>query len=364
MRIGLVRRQYAASGGAELYVQRLLRGFVERGHEPHLFAQSWCEPGEGVVLHSVQVRASRAERSRVFAQAVDEQLQRVPLDGVLSLERTLRQDVYRAGDGVHRVWLQRQREFSPWWKRPLVGAGSFHRNQLALEALTLNPANTRAIIVNSNMVRSEIRAHHDFPDERIHLIRNGVDLERMGSAERECARERFGMKPDEFVVAFVGSGWQRKGLHFLIAALRLLSGLPKVRLLVAGKGSPPRNAPARALFTGPLREVEQVYAAADLLVTLPMYEPSANVVAEALASGLPVVTSVQNGAAELLQEGVTGSVVANPADAEAVAQAMDPWIRRGVGHRLESVERAALGIERNVEETIALLEKLANHARS
>ena len=359
MRIGLVRRKYSSSGGAELYVQRLLRGLVERGHEPHLFAQSWCDPGEGVVLHSINISASRADRSRVFARAVDEVIGKVPLDCVLSLERTLRQDVYRAGDGVHRVWLERQREFAPWWKRPLIGAGLFHRNQIALEAVTLNPSNTRAIIVNSSMVRAEIIAHHHFPRDRIHLIRNGVDIKRMGSADRDRYRDKFDIKPDEFVIAFVGSGWRRKGLHFLISALRLLPREPRVRLLVAGKGSIPGKAPPGAIFTGPLHEVEQVYAAADLLVLLPMYEPSANVVSEALASGLPVVTSIQNGAAELLEEGVTGSVVVNPADPQSVARAILNWIPRGIGVRLNNVDRGNLGIERNVHETIVLLEQLA-----
>src|SRR5205823_12547550 len=88
----------------------------------------------------------------------------------------------------------------------------------------------------------------------------------------------------------------------------------KVKLLVVGKGKTPINRPANVIFAGPMADLENAYAAADLFLFLPIYEPSANVVFEALAAGLPVITSAHNGAAELIEEGVNGSVVDDPSD--------------------------------------------------
>jgi len=359
MKIGLIRRQFSASGGAELYVQRLVTGLIQHGHEPHLFAQSWEGLAEGAVFHPVQVQGNRATRNLLFAKAVRDQISQAGLHCVLSLERTLRQDVYRAGDGLHRVWLERRREFSPWWKRPFIGLGAFHSNMLKLEAQTLDPANTGHIIVNSEMVRQEILEHHKFPKERIHLIRNGINTERIRTGNRTNSRKTFGIDPDEFVVAFIGSGWERKGLHFLINALQLLPHSMPIRLLVAGKGRRPTNAPPNSIFTGPIANIESAYAAADLFVTLPMYEPSANVVAEALVAGLPVVTSIQNGAAELLQSGVNGTIVDNPADAVSVSQAIHAWFQRRNETRPGAIDPKSLSIERNVDETLQLLESVA-----
>jgi UDP-glucose:(heptosyl)LPS alpha-1,3-glucosyltransferase len=364
MNIGIVRRRFAASGGAELYTQRLLTELAKRGHRPHLFTEHWENPPPGVVLHQLPGSSSRANRNLAFAQALQSEIRRVPLDCSLSLERTFQQDVFRAGDGVHRVWLQERKRFAPWWKRPWIGCGRFHRNLLELETRTFHPDSTRHVIVNSQMVRDDILQNFDFPAERIHLIRNGVDTSRIIGADRSSARARFGLGTGEFVVAFVGSGWERKGLPFLLSASRALPSRMKVRVLVAGHGRPPRNPPPSALFAGSIRDIETVYAAADILATLPIYEPSANVVSEALAAGLPVITSRRNGASELLQDGVNGSILEDPSDTVAVANALRIWYdKRGIPLPRPPGGAAAFSIERNVSETLALLESVAREKR-
>lgn len=358
MKLALIRHQFAATGGAELYLQRLLGGLLAQGHELHLFAAAWDETLTGVKFHRVADGGFRAMRPVNFARAVRAGLTREQFDCVFSLERTLRQDVYRAGDGLHRVWLERRRQFAPWWKKPFVGRGAFHRNLRALEQQTFDPANTRHIIVNSDMVRREILEHFPFPAGRIHLVRNGVEVARFQSGRRAESRARFGVKEDEFLLLFVGSGWERKGLGFVLNALRHLAG-KKIRLLVVGKGIAPAPAPAQVLFTGPLRDVEAAYAAADLFITLPIYEPSANVVAEALAAGLPVVTSACNGAAEMIQEDVTGSVLHEFWRPGLVAQTLLKWSER---RRRVTIDPATLSLERNIAETLAVLELAAKES--
>ena len=210
MKLALVRRQFSATGGAELYAQRLIGALAARGHEVHLFAESWRDPLVGATLHPIAVSGSRSVRALRFAEAVHKELGREKFDCVFSLDRTLKQDVYRAGDGVHRMWLDRRRQFAPWWRQPLIGHGAFHRNMIALETRTLDPASTRHVIVNSEMVQREIEQCFKFPPERIHLVRNGVDVARFQGGKREETRAHFGVKDDEFLLLFVGSGWERK----------------------------------------------------------------------------------------------------------------------------------------------------------
>jgi len=353
----------------------------------------------------MEVFGSRAERPVRFADAVERELAaNRAFDCVFSLDRTRRQDVYRAGDGVHRVWLERRRQFAPWWRKPFIGRGSFHRNLLELEAGTFDPGNTRRIIVNSEMVQREILKHFSFPADRIHLVRNGVELARFQGGDRTAARKQFGIRDDEFLLLFVGSGWERKGLKYLLAALGALQresikrefiagarlvqeasrrvteqlrstilgstppaespmqetteiAVDRIKLMIVGKGRKPPHTPTNVMFAGAMSEVEHAYAAADLFVFLPIYEPSANVVFEAMAAGLPVVTSVQNGASELIEEKVNGTIIDDPSDIRGVLDAVAYWWSRRF--YAPPVRAADLSLERNVSETLTILEMAA-----
>jgi UDP-glucose:(heptosyl)LPS alpha-1,3-glucosyltransferase len=158
---------------------------------------------------------------------------------------------------------------------------------------------------------------------------------------------------------FVGSGWERKGLRFVLQAMvKLSQNHPEksIKLLVAGKGRVPVHIPANTIFAGPMADVENAYAAADLLVFPPIYEPSSNVVIEALAAGLPVITSACNGASEWIQEGDNGNVLARPDDVEAMVEKVLGW--RSQNRRI-TADLPAMSLERNLNETIAVLEQAA-----
>ncbi|MDB6003115.1 MAG: hypothetical protein JWR15_102 [Prosthecobacter sp.] len=357
MKLALIRRQFSATGGAELYVQRLLGALAGAGHETHLFAEKWQGQAEGVRFHNVHVDGSRDERPLQFAEAVNAKLQHEKFDCVFSLERTLKQDVYRAGDGLHRVWLQRRRQFAPWWKRPLVGLGAFHRSMMALEARTFDPANTGCIIVNSEMVRGEIAQHFPaFPQERVHTIRNGVEVTRFQRASRQEARKRFGLEENDFVLVFVGSGWERKGLPWLLNFMAAHSEDPHLKLLVVTRDRMRGQISPNVILTGPLNNVETAYAAADVLTFLPIYEPCSNVVSEALATGIPVVTTSFNGASELINSGVNGHVLDDPRDLATLGMCINHWRARGNAGPVKT--RLPLDLELNVDHTIQVL-KLA-----
>ena len=361
MKIALIRRQFSATGGAELYVQRLLAALGSAGHECHLFAESWQGQAEGVVFHRVEAAGPRAERAVRFAEGVQSMLSAQDFDVVFSLERTVHQDVYRAGDGLHRVWLQRRKQFAPWWKRPLIGRGAFHRNMMQLEARTFDSVNTQRIIVNSEMVRGEIAEHFPaFPQERIHLVRNGVDVARFKNASRASARERFGLREDDFVLLFVGSGWERKGLPSLMRYMAAQVHDERLKLLVVTRDRIRGKVPPNVLLTGPLTDVEQAYAAADLLTFLPIYEPCSNVVSEALATGIPAITTAFNGASEWIDPGINGHVLDDPRDLSTLGMFIAHWRH----HPARPVPtREPLDLVTNVQNTICVLELASKSPR-
>lgn len=355
MRLALVRRRFDPCGGAELYLHRLLAALVASGLQPEVIAESWSDAPSGVRLHPAPASGHRLERWRQFIQSVSRVIERERFDCVFSLERGVRADVYRAGDGVHAAWIAHWRRWGRWWKRLTAGRGSFHQAMRAADATSFDSARTRRVIVNSEMVRAEIRLHYGFPEERIHLVRNGVELDRFRGGARRRLRERWGVPDEASLLLFAGSGWERKGLQW---ARRALAHLPaeRFRLVVAGRGRPPLRPARNELFVGPLprSEMPDAYAAADALVFPTLYDPSANACAEALAAGLPVITTRQNGAAELIAEGVNGTVVASPADTEPLAAAMEFW-SAGAAPRPVPLT-SDLSLERNVRETLAVLE--------
>jgi len=360
MKIALVRRQFSPTGGAELYLGRLMQELARRGHEVHLFAEGW-EPLEGCEFHPIARCASRGQRSIHFAREVARLLDGSRFDCVFSLERTVRQDVYRAGDGVHYNWLRQQKRFAPFWRKPFAGVSPFHRRMLRLERETISPQNTRRIIVNSEMVRNEIVERFNYPVERMHLIRNGIEYAKFNAAraKREEARLRFGITGTEFLLLFVGSGWERKGLRFVLQAMKRM---PKgARLLVVGKGKGHWPRAENVSYVGPVRDVTAAYAAADLFTSLSIYDPSANACFEAMAAGLPVITTEFDGANELIESGRNGSVISDPAQTDSVLKAVEFWRRKGPPEFTPSNEQ--IGIERNVTETTSVLE-LAGREKS
>jgi len=212
-----------------------------------------------------------------------------------------------------------------------------HWTLCGLEKRTFSPERTGRIIANSNRGKKEIVEHYGFPEERIEVIYNGVDCERF----RPSSEKRLGKGTR---LLFVGTGFERKGLAFCIGALKHLPA--DVRLRVVGKGNTAGYAAlarnegvdSRVEFAGGNHDIAVVYGEADLLVHPAIYEPFANVCLEALASGLPVITSRINGASEVIEQGKSGAIIDDPGDTVALAEAIRPFL--DVKFRAVASERA------------------------
>ncbi len=228
----------------------------------------------------------------------------------MSLERVWSCDVYRAGDGVHRAWLARRRKFELPLERFVRGLNRKHRDILQLEEALLANRGAGRVIVNSQMVKTEIVDLYGYPADKIDIVRNGVPIGqfRFDPKRREESRDQLKVKPDEIALLFAGSGWERKGLRFAIAAMALCNNR-KMRLLVAGRGNQRYYKSKHVRFLGEVPDPVRIYSAADIFILPTIYDPFSNACLEALACGLPVITTRSNGFSEIIEHEVHGSIV-------------------------------------------------------
>jgi UDP-glucose:(heptosyl)LPS alpha-1,3-glucosyltransferase len=327
MKVLIIARPFVFHGGVETATAGLVQALVEHGHELHWLSPGRQTPMRGVTVHRLRIPPlPRTGRLLAVAALARVAVRRGAWDVVQSHERTLDQDVYRAGEGCHRGYLA---------ARESPGATSlYHRLVLALERRVFE--RTPRIVAIAKAGKSEIERLYALPADRVTVVYNGVDLERFHPrnrvAHRRATRAEIGGPDDALIALFVGTGFERKGLWTAIEALAAL-GEPTSRLLVLGRGD---TAPYRALadrlavgdrvhFLGVRQDLERWYAAADALVLPARYEPFGNVHLEALASGLPVLTSARAGGSELIEDGVNGAV-REPGDAAGFAKAL-AWVR-------------------------------------
>jgi UDP-glucose:(heptosyl)LPS alpha-1,3-glucosyltransferase len=204
----------------------------------------------------------------------------------------------------------------------------------------------RAVVCNSRLVQGQIASRYGVAASKLHLVYNAVDAERFSPAlarDRATVRERFGIDGDAPVFLLVGSGYERKGVAPAIGALARVG--PRAVLLVAGRDkrraryeslARSHGVHARVVFAGAVDDVRPLYGAADAFVLPTLYDPLPNACLEAMASGLPVVTTRQCGAAELLEPDGGGFVV-DALDVDGLAAAMrrllDPALRVALGQR-------------------------------
>lgn len=370
MKLALVRQKYTPFGGAERFVERALGALREQGTDVTIIAREWQgEPGPGF-LRCNPFYLGRTWRDAGFARAVQRIIATGRFDLVQSHERIPGCHIYRAGDGVHATWLElrsRARGVPPW----LTFAFSpWHRHTLAAEAAMFRHPDLRAVICNSRMVRDDIAARFGTPDDKLHVIYNGVDLAHfhpgLRAEHRAATRATLGIADTTPVLLFVGSGFERKGIPVLLPALAEMKRRDALLLVVGRdrKESAMRSLAQklgiadRVRFLGAQKDVRPYYGAADCFALPTLYDPMPNAALEALACGLPTVTSTTCGAAELIQPEINGRIV-DALDRAALASALDAMLELQRDPVAIGATVAHLGLAAMAERLTALYRRLA-----
>ena len=322
MRLAIVRQKYNPYGGAERFIERAVAALREHEEvEVTLLAREWKEaPGYQYWRIDPPYRGSLT-RDQGFARAVERALAttRGRFDLVQSHERIPGIAIYRAGDGVHATWLEQRARAQSVWERWRVQFNPYHPYVLKQERKMFTHRDLRAVICNAAMVRDDIAMRFGTPVDRLHVIYNGVDLDEYHPRHAEAraqTRAALGIAADAPLFLYVGSGFERKGVARLLEAMAGVAAPACAVIVGADKQAPSYQAQARKLglagrvhLLGPRQDLPALYGAADAFVLPTLYDPMPNAALEALACGLPVVTSKQCGAREFIRESENGYVL-------------------------------------------------------
>jgi UDP-glucose:(heptosyl)LPS alpha-1,3-glucosyltransferase len=379
MKIAIVQKTFAHKGGAEQYAINLVEELIRQGHDITVLAHQWDRAlSHGPKVQYVpMIKAPSFLQTLSFVQNTQKSLSKGHYDIVHSLSRVFPQDVYRMGDGIHRYWLMVQERNR--LKRLLNFFSLKHSVILWVEKQIFKKGNYRRIISNSNLCKDHAIQYYGVDPSLIRVIRNGVDFNRFNPhvrlAYRNKLRKIYDIDENDVVILFVAMNFRRKGLIPLLTAIGSLPRTCRVKLLVVGKektGHFTRLASklginGNVVFVGPTSKIEEYYGGADLFVLPTYYDPFANVCLEALACGLPVVTTRTNGASELIRDGINGFVVSNPDDvkglSEAIMELMNPKLRSNMAENaFERVKH--LTIEAHVKRVCQVYDEILREKRA
>jgi UDP-glucose:(heptosyl)LPS alpha-1,3-glucosyltransferase len=339
LRIAFVVHDYHRHGGHARYTAELASRFKNE-HDVTVFANTFEDPDPRGITYR-HVPAWRANALTTIVSFILPATLR--LRGRFDVVHAqglcgLRQDVVTA-HMCQAAWCDAADRYAgpqPWRKRVFGSVVS------RLERIAMRPSSAARVIVPSRRVESDLWTHFGVA-ERIRVVPHGTDTEvfhpRNRTLWRHSVRAQVGFTENDVVALYVGD--LQKALP---AALKTIAATPNVKLLVVSKSDPgPYRAQAeqlgiveRVAFHPAASEIARFYAAADLFLFPTYYDTFGLVITEAMASGLPVITSSAAGAADVITHGVSGWLTAEPwniSELTAGLQALagDPELRARMG---------------------------------
>ena len=340
-KIHLIREKPSKFGGAEVYLSRLAKALKVEGIKYQIvnsifpsFLPSWLR----IILFNFQVCLTK--KNKLY----------------FSLERIVCPDVYRAGDGVHKVFLNIENKSK---LNPL------HPIYLFLEKRCFN--NAKFIIANSNMIKDEIIDTYGIRPNKIDVVYNGVESKTINheSSFKKLSKE-FDIDKNSSILLYVGSGFKRKGVEEFLEIIAKLKN-QSVKAFIIGKEknleyyqqlSKDLKIDKTVIFTGPRADVDDFYTISDIFLFPTRYEPFSNVVLEAMSYENAVFTTRQNGAHEILTDEY---IMASSKDF-SVAKKIDDLLEDA--KELSDIKRenkliaSKLSIELNMQKTIEVINKV------
>ena len=343
-------------GGQERSIREVLTELDRLGAHVALASPSRPEDIPLARHITLPVRSgSKMERWKALLGAADEAGASTPAGCVLSHLPTrcdwylprggLFPEAYARSAASHSSALGR-------WSSTLVT--SRHRKLLLNKERHLLAAGSRTgLIALSDYVAASARQLYHLPEDRLRVIRNGIDIDRVRDA-RPIDRATLGLDAGHLVIMAVAHNPRLKGTPSLLAAVRSLDR-DDVRVVLIG-GEPSNAGPVIGL--GPRNDVPSLLRCADLFVHPTFYDPSSRVVLEALAARVPVITTRWNGAADVIDGG--GLVVDDPRDTPALRDAIATMLERGTREAARASLRKIdplISVEAHARSLLGLVER-------
>jgi UDP-glucose:(heptosyl)LPS alpha-1,3-glucosyltransferase len=355
-RVGLFLPRFSTYGGVEGFAHRLAGALADSGnHVTFVCARQEVQAPEGVTVVETGRPPLRSLKIARFAAAAERVRRDSGFDVTLSMGKTLRQDILRASGGPLSVFW---RLSSRAWPRGAAREWKMLRRRLSPANQIIRRLERRSlegsgkIVAVSHLVRDWLMEEYPHIEaENIEVVYNLPDLNRFSPPsfeQRHIARRHFGLKQNETTIGFAATNFRLKGLESLIHALAALpSGFS---LLVAGGRdkagfahlSEKLGLAGRVSFLGKVEEMSRFYHALDLFALPSFYDTCSNAVLEARASGLPVVSTADNGSSYFLPD---RWIVRNPLDFRTLADAIESAAGEPSPGSLDVPPGLACGIE-------------------
>ena len=318
MKIAITHTRYTRIGGVEGYIRDLVARLVDAGHEVHYFAQWWDQDADKRIhFHKIPNpwKPIRFLKVRGYDRHVTNAVRLEDWDVVHGFSKSSRQDVYTDGSGTLEDYQTYSLDAttSPL-SRALKRISPHQREVAAIERRRFTRGNFKKVVAMSQLAADQIRGRYGLTAQEVEVVYNGIDLARFKPENRDEfraeIRERFGIKPDEFVALLIGNDYRRKGVETVIEAAALLAHdatfTKRFRFVVVGKE---RHAREQELIRksrelgviehvklhGPNADVERFFAIADCFVLPTRFDIFGQVVLEAMASGVPPIVSAAAG---------------------------------------------------------------------
>ncbi len=371
-------------GGAEGYARDLCRGLADRGFNVHVLARAGRTDDGRIDIHIIPTaKYPKFLRLYTFVRGVEREIKRGGYDIVHGIGHNTGVNVLNPHSGVEQSWIEgddNSRESGIG--RLFAGIKRLlsprHHLILYLQRRQYRDRGVKAIIAIAEMVKRDIIEYHNVDENKIEVVYNGVDTKRFSTKKRglyrKKERKRLGIGEDEILILLVSNNFRLKGILPAVELLPVLrertgGGRGKFRLMIVGRDNPRRyvRAARRLGVEDLVRFVDYVpdpvplYAAADIYFHPTFYDSCSLTVIEALASGLPVVTTEKNGAAGLIESRETGWVIGDPRDKEEVAQALLYYLDDGVrkrAHRAAELFGERLSLETNIDRVVQIYDRV------
>ena len=328
-------------GGCETYIADLARRLCADQNEVHLYACAYDVAALPGVIHHIlpSPRGPRFLRPWRFAAACANALAKQTHDVSMGFIKTWGQDVLFPQGGLHVASVQHNLNKSPnMLGRVLATLGKWfsptHWSYKWLERRQFLDNEGTMIVVPSRFVQEHFLIHYRIGPDRVHIVPNAINPDRFQALDRPLLRveyrEMYGLAPGDVAGLFVGHNYRLKGLEPLLRAIALLPPLP-FKLLVVGNPDTGRyerlaarlGIQGQVRFLGFQEEVRGCFFAADFLLHPTFYDPCALVTLEALACGIPVITTRCNGASELLPPVMQSLLLDDPHELAKLAQGIE-----------------------------------------
>jgi UDP-glucose:(heptosyl)LPS alpha-1,3-glucosyltransferase len=331
------------AGGAESYAVSLARTLIDHSWEVHFFGERWDGEPSGAIFHRIDIPRFLPGWLKLicFALKHRRELTRESFDVILGFGNTIVMNVYQSHGGVH--WLSTERKLytcrSPivrGLKKLLTRLSFKHWTRHWIESSPFRQDPRPKVIAISGMIQDDMSACFHIGRDKIEVVYNGVDLKQLERADSEKMRgplrQKLGIPDGHVVFLFVSYDLRKKGVEPLVEAAGILkkSGESNFSVIVVG-GRPYRSLLKKIeglgltdkfFFPGPAKNVDEYYANSDVFVLPTFYDACSLVVLEAMASGLPAITTETNGASGVITSGDNGYVISHPPHAGELAGKM------------------------------------------